>query len=283
MDLEILSRIVQRIPVEEIRARRERLNQFYEEVLVSADLVRGISFHTCLMILAHHNVINDSKSLRLEEFLRRRARLQRVDEAVRRSIVIGFFDTLYWSRRFRQRINERRSARMDTVPQFSVPEIFVDYQEEENDNETSSDDREDINKDEGQPVMGSGDIASANENDGESSPMLSPTTTRSRAHTSPSIRRNPPPLINTSATATRSGASSPTEWANISPSLSPRRHNVEPLYDDPDDTEEGDDQIRQNNTMSVQDVMDSFGNSVWGESLRRSFTQRRPGDRWTGE
>src|SRR5699024_9592374 len=85
VDLDKLSRIVERIPVEVIRERRERLNAFYEEVLVSADVVRGISFHSCLMILAHYNVINDSKSLRLEEFLRRRARLQRVDEAVRRN------------------------------------------------------------------------------------------------------------------------------------------------------------------------------------------------------
>lgn len=31
---------------------------------------------------------------RLDEFLRRRARLQRVDEEIRRRIVQGFFDTL---------------------------------------------------------------------------------------------------------------------------------------------------------------------------------------------
>ena len=31
---------------------------------------------------------------RLEEFLRRRARLQRVEEQVRRNIVIGFFDMM---------------------------------------------------------------------------------------------------------------------------------------------------------------------------------------------
>lgn len=32
---------------------------------------------------------------RLEEFLRRRARLQRVEEQVRRQVVLGFFDTMY--------------------------------------------------------------------------------------------------------------------------------------------------------------------------------------------
>ena len=64
VDLEKLSRRIDNIPVDEIRRRRARLNVFYEEVLVSADPDFGISFTSCLMILAHYNVINDSKSLK---------------------------------------------------------------------------------------------------------------------------------------------------------------------------------------------------------------------------
>lgn len=64
VDLDKLSRKLRDLPVAAIRARRARLNAFYEEVLVSADPVRGISFTSCLMILAHYNVITDSKSLR---------------------------------------------------------------------------------------------------------------------------------------------------------------------------------------------------------------------------
>lgn len=273
VDLDHLSAIVQRIPVEDIRKRRQRLNNFYEEILVSADPVRGISFHTCLMVLAHHNVINDSKSLRLEEYLRRRARLQRVDEAVRRNTVIGFFDTLYWSRRFRQRINERRSARMEAVPQFEVPEILVDYQDSDNENGANDDDKSNPE----QVVMGSADIASAS-HDGETSPMLSPTT-RSRANTGTSQHRGVPLRINTSMGGQASAASSPTEWSAISPSLS-RRVDMEAMYDRPDESDglqrRAADHSRQNSAMSVQDVMDSLDNSAWGESIRRSFTQRRP-------
>jgi voltage-dependent calcium channel len=66
IDLGRLASIVNRIPVDKIRKRRERLNIFYEEVLVSADPERGISFSACLMIFAHYKVINDSKSLRSE-------------------------------------------------------------------------------------------------------------------------------------------------------------------------------------------------------------------------
>lgn len=112
VDLGRLAKRIFQIPVHEIRRRRHRYKMFYEEVLVSADPDRGISFTSVLMILAHYKVINDSKSLksvlvivtfnfiangrnRLEEFLRRRARLQRVDEQVRRNVVIGFFDMMY--------------------------------------------------------------------------------------------------------------------------------------------------------------------------------------------
>ncbi|KAG7131389.1 hypothetical protein HYQ46_009700 [Verticillium longisporum] len=94
--------------------------------MVSADPDRGISFTTVLMILAHYNIISDSKSLRLEEFLRRRARLQRVDEEVRRRIVLGFFDTLYYSRQFKKHKERKQAGRMTAVPQLDIPHIFVD-------------------------------------------------------------------------------------------------------------------------------------------------------------
>ena len=64
VDLDKLAQRISRIPVEEIRRRRQRLNLFYEEILVSADLERGISFTTVLMTLAHYKVINENKSLR---------------------------------------------------------------------------------------------------------------------------------------------------------------------------------------------------------------------------
>jgi hypothetical protein len=112
------------------------MNIFYEEVLVSADPDRGVEFNSLLMILAHYKVINDNKSLRLEEFLRRRARLQRVEEAVRRNVVVGFFDTLYWARRFRKAVEARKSSRITMVPQLGVPEIYIQDDGEDSDNNT---------------------------------------------------------------------------------------------------------------------------------------------------
>jgi uncharacterized membrane protein YgcG len=126
VDLAKLNARLAEMPIDEVRARRKRMNTFYEEVLVSADPDRGISFNALLMILAHYKVINESKSLKLEEFLRRRARLQRVEEAVHRNIVVGFFDTLYWARRMRRRRDSKGEGRMTAIPKFvGVPEIYV--------------------------------------------------------------------------------------------------------------------------------------------------------------
>lgn len=67
---------------------------------------------------------------RLEEFLRRRARLQRVEDEVRRRVVLGFFDMLYYSRKFKRHMEIKRSARMTGIPQLDVPEIMVDNEED---------------------------------------------------------------------------------------------------------------------------------------------------------
>ena len=313
VDLDMLSRILRRLPVETVNLRRQRLNTFYEEMLVSADAIRGISFHSCLMILAHHNVINDSKSLRLEEFLRRRARLQRVEEAVRRNTVIGFFDTLYWSREFRRKVLNKKSARMSIVPQFTVPEIFVDDEyhdggdnnHEQSDNIVTQDVTTDSRRSSIGGVMGGGggDPDSNNNNNDDMQPMLSPT--------SPNRPRgdfNLPPIdTGLAGRMSTANAAPSTEWSSISPSLMPgrgRAHTTSSYDPAPGpSTEPGDgtgrgpgpgpgpgsgtgtmsaDHSRQNSAISMNDVMQSFDNSAWGESIRRSFTQRRPGDRRSG-
>ena len=76
IDITKLNAALQVLPIAEIRKRRREMRLFYEEVMVSADPDRGIGFNALLMILAHYKVITDSKSLRLEEFLRRRARTE---------------------------------------------------------------------------------------------------------------------------------------------------------------------------------------------------------------
>ncbi|AEO65760.1 uncharacterized protein THITE_2113147 [Thermothielavioides terrestris NRRL 8126] len=64
IDLRKLNERLSRIDVAKVRERRRRFNLFFEEVMVSADPERGISFTMVLMLLAHYNIINDNKSLR---------------------------------------------------------------------------------------------------------------------------------------------------------------------------------------------------------------------------
>jgi hypothetical protein len=64
IDIISLNRCLSDLPITQIRRRRKRMNLFYEEVLVSSDPDKGIQFTSLLMILAHHKVINDNKSLR---------------------------------------------------------------------------------------------------------------------------------------------------------------------------------------------------------------------------
>lgn len=64
VDLDILNKIIAKIPTEEIRRRRYTFTVFFEECLVSADKDYGVSFESVLLILAHYKIINDNKSLR---------------------------------------------------------------------------------------------------------------------------------------------------------------------------------------------------------------------------
>lgn len=64
VNLKALNERLAMIDPVEVRRSRARYNVFFEEVMVSADVDRGISFTSVMMILAHYNVISDNKSLR---------------------------------------------------------------------------------------------------------------------------------------------------------------------------------------------------------------------------
>ena len=278
VNLAKLNQRINTINVKEIRRRRARLDLFCQEILVSADLDRGIPFTSCLMILAHYKVIVDNKSLRLEEFLRRRARLQRVEEDVHRKVVIGFFDMLYWSRQFRRKKELRHSARMVTVPQFAVPEIFVDDQ----------------------------DALSPRVDDfsppspGAVSPLgTSPTHTRTGSGYGLGLGTSPPSGGSHHRGDSFASSLSRSDYSfgdGTSPSSRSRRPShpfdegderswFDRAGDDPAHREEvgGAGRSRGNSSTADRlDVRQVFEESAWGESIRRSFTLRRNGTRGRG-
>ena len=255
VDLAQLNHELSKIDVADIRRRRNNMEVFFQEIMVSAHPDRGINFTSCLMILAHYNVISDSKSLRLEEYLRRRARLQRVEEEVRRRVVKGFFDMMFWSRQFRSRLDLRHTARMVNIPQFAVPEIFVDDQDATSPQDPAT------------PGL---------------FPSLSPGSSRGR------------PSLDTSGLRHRGDSGSPSrsnDSSNVSPSLTPQRgigHSPSPSGDSAfqwgfdgvgDDGSPVAGRSRANSAVDRQNVLNTFDNSAWGESIRRSFTIRRNGTR----
>lgn len=260
IDIDLLSARLRNIPVEEIRLRKQRMEVFYQEVMLSADPDRGISFTSTLMTLAHYNVIEDSRSLRLEEFLRRRARLQRVHESIRRNVVVGFFDTMYWSRRFREAVAHRRDSRMGAPPSMPVPEIFVEDPEESS-------------------------VAT------EPQDFLHPSRASQTPSPSPGRASRSVPKIDTSMTSSWARDSPLRTSFDLSPTTTPREQrprlqSVDTSYHRP-----GADQTspsrtppprtpttpvhsRQNSDVVGAGVMESFDNSAWGESIRRNLTTR---------
>lgn len=259
IDLDKLAERTSQIPVEEIRRRRERLNIFYEEVMLTTDPDRGIPFTAVLFLLTHYNVITDSRSLRLEEFLRRRARLQRVHETIRRNTVVGFFDTIHWSRRFQRAVHMRRNSRMGAPPAIPVPEILID------------------NPDDGLE-SGSGTLP-------RDFTTSSPTFTPKKSFSS-----NLPPL-DTSFQAQDSLRSAGSLAPDDSPAASPIRSrlgSVDTSYhgatrSSPTTPTLGHSRHNSNvSAISEQGVMESFDASAWGESLRRSFTTRRRNNSTSG-
>lgn len=259
IDLARLNNRISTINVPEIRRRRERMELFFQEIMVSANVDRGINFTSCLMILAHYNVISDTKSLRLEEFLRRRARLQRVEEEVRRRVVRGFFDTMYWARLFRSRLDFRQSARMMTVPQFAVPEIFIDDQDV-----TDS-----------TPYTNLYPLSPGSISPG----AISPTDiTRGRSqHDSGGLQHGGESRTASPSRSNRSGTVSPAISMHR-PAASEGSASFQWGADGTDEASQGG-RSRAASSVDRQTVLDVFETSAWGESMRRSFTLRRSGTR----
>jgi hypothetical protein len=180
---------------------------------------------------------------RLHEFLRRRARLQLVDEAVRRNVVVGFFDTVFWSRYLRRHRESKYAGRMTGVPQFTVPEIFVD----DGENRVA----------EGRSIAG--DSASGTSTP-RSGAMTPPSRSSIQISPSGSPTRSQPPLLRQNS------------GSDLSESRHPSRP-VSPLGVEPQEGNGG--RSRAGSSVGAQGVLDALDNSAWGESIRKSFSTKR--------
>ena len=229
---------------------------------------------------------------RLEEFLRRRARLQRVEEAVRRKTVIGFFDMLYWSSRFRKARNAKQSGNMTTVPQFNVPEILVDSSDSPNRSEPNSIVPSPV------PSISTGifsydGVMSTGNDAATATPPASP-----RRRTNPTQTVASPNTASTSASAVHGRTKSENPRASLRPvsdlfsgeARLSRTLSQPSIYDrdllmaaeDGYESNDGNSTATRNragSAVEAQNVLDVLESSAWGESIRRSFSTRRPSRR----
>ena len=251
IDLARLNERLRTIDVAAIRRRRAKLELFVQDIMVDAVADTGIGFTSCLMILAHYNVISDGKSLRLEEYLRRRVRLQRVEQELRRRVVQGFFDTLYYVRRYRSRHHSRESAVMTTVPQFAVPEIFIEDQDPDTPTSTNF------------PPSPLSHVASVDSR---------------RERMSLDARGFQPRRESRDEFPSRAGRSDTVSTHRPSPSESSASFQ---WGDGAGDARTGL-RSRAGSTVSPHNVLEAFDHSAWGESIRRTSTVKRSGTRGRG-
>lgn len=196
--------------------------------------------------------------------------------------MVGFFDTLYWARRFKRAQDVKKSGRMTFIPQFTVPEIFID--DEDITNARGADDPFQPS-----PILSPLDTEPMHTS-GSDARSISPPAEMSLRSRSNSIQ----PDMNLRSRANsiqHTPTHSPTN--SISPGLAPfgphlsvdgageQQHPASlsisrpssPL--EPGGPSDAAARSRASSNVSAQDVLAVLDESAWGESIRRSFTLRR--------
>lgn len=178
---------------------------------------------------------------------------------------MGFFDTLYWARRFRRAMELKKQGRMATVPQFTVPEIFIDDEDITNAQRGTATPLE-------SPLFSPQDLHAPSPRSSAGGPPTLPhlqfDQTRSRTN---SIQQSPtgsPTRASTQPASPMSPSGGEPDWQFASALSRP----PSPL--DPE-SGQADSRSRANSAVSAADVLEVLDNSAWGESIRRSFTQKR--------
>lgn len=216
--------------------------------------------------------------------MRRKLRLQRVEEEVRRRIVLGFFDMLYYSRQFKRHMETKRAGRMTAIPQLDVPEILVDNEEQRAEEEEQQRRRQ--QQQQQSPTAGRGrakSSAAATALGSDSGSLLSPSTSRARsqhrswaaglgADLSSYDTSYGHPLAG--PRSSRPAGASPSHHRSQASAFSFELAGPgeEPGLDGDEATSLGG---RGSNTVDPSVVRDMLDDSVWVESLRRSATTMR--------
>ena len=209
-----------------------------------------------------------------------------MEEAVRRNTVTGFFDSVYWSRRFRRAMEAKHAGRMTAVPQFEVPQIFVEVDDDDDPSGTSTV-REGMLSTHGSPPLSPTSIyesegtmrATGIDASSSSHSTANNNTTMNPRHRANSIQVSPihSPTLTPQYHHSHHGRSHSRAGSDVSGTGDWQLSSALSAPSSPHGSPRPDDDRRQESAVSAQDVMDVLDNSAWGESIRRSFTMRRSG------
>jgi voltage-dependent calcium channel len=191
-----------------------------------------------------------------------------VEEAVRRNTVVGFFNTLYYSRRFRRRAASSGNSRIGAPPQMSVPEIFVENPDEAAESGMGTVPRDFTENAPVTPSRGAQQRASASSDYALGRSLSTATSigrSDSRSDSAAELDSSPKGSPYHAAAQRLQAVDTSYHGARA------RSESVGRLSPSPSAGHS-----RQGSSVSALGMLDSLDNSAWGESIRRSFTMRRP-------
>ncbi|CAG8488519.1 6193_t:CDS:10 [Ambispora gerdemannii] len=130
IDIDRLQKNLTDLNVSKVHERRRIYNCLYQEALLSVekdskDNEKGISFANMLIMLAHYKLVDDDKSLRIDELLKRKEKMEKVIDNVNKDRVMSLLKTIYWSGKFKARKEEQLNAARSSVGTVIVPRITV--------------------------------------------------------------------------------------------------------------------------------------------------------------
>ena len=186
---------------------------------------------------------------------------------MRRRIVLGFFDMVYYSRQFKRRMELKNSARMTAVPQLDVPEILVENEMQGRDRAATKSSSGGAGIQSLQPSR-AGDLLST----GDAHPHH-----RSWSGVSTDLSTLDVSYGHPLASPRTSGPASPSRRNH----LSAFSFEVQDRLDGAGDSDEAARNGQRGSSVSPAQVREMLDDSVWMASIRRSATTtRKPG--WGG-
>ncbi|RHZ83056.1 hypothetical protein Glove_99g372 [Diversispora epigaea] len=132
LDVRKLEQNLENISLSQVYRRKKIYDMIYHEALLSTekDLLgneKGISFTNMLLLLAYYKFASDDKCLEINEFVKRKLKLEKVKDRVHMDQVKSILRTIYWQKKYKSLIENKRAKERTTITSEKgfVPLIMV--------------------------------------------------------------------------------------------------------------------------------------------------------------